>query len=70
MIEGDLKTAIGRFGVSQDHISRLLERGTMQGVKVGHDWLVQTSSLENYMANRPKPGPKPRSRHDGQPKRE
>ncbi len=33
MIEGYLKTASGRFGLSQDHIRRLLERGPIQGVK-------------------------------------
>ncbi len=62
MIEGYLTTklASGRCGLSQDHVRRLLECGTTDGVKLGHDWLVLVCALDHYMANRPKPGPKPR----------
>ncbi|MCH8229582.1 MAG: helix-turn-helix domain-containing protein, partial [Chloroflexi bacterium] len=49
-------------GMSQAHIRRLLATGTIKGVKVGRDWLVIQASLENYMANRPRPGRKPKGR--------
>jgi hypothetical protein len=64
MIEGFMTTrqASFQFPLSQAHIRRLLEAGTVQGVKAGHDWLVDIASLEHYMANRPKPGPKPKER--------
>ncbi len=60
MIEGFLTTkqASAVSGISQAHIRRLLESGTVRGVKAGHDWLVRTDSMEHYMANRPKRGRK------------
>ena len=62
MIEGYLtsKQAGVKSGVSQAHIRLLMETGKLQGMKVGRDWLVATASLEYYMANRPKRGPKRR----------
>ena len=54
------RQASERFEITKAHIRLLLEREAIQGVKVGRDWFVLTSSLEHYMANRPKPGPKPR----------
>ena len=67
MIEGYLSTkqASLKVGLSQDHVRRLLERGTIEGVKIGHDWLLLVDSLDHYMANRPKPGPKPKRRRRG-----
>ena len=62
MIEDFLTTnqAASRVKLTNHHIRRLLERGTIDGVKVGRDWLVSIQSIDFYMANRPKPGPKPR----------
>lgn len=62
MIEDYLTTrqASAKYGLSQAHIRRLLEAGTLRGVKAGHDWLAQMSSLEEYMANRPRRGKKPK----------
>ena len=67
MIEGYLTTKQGaeRSGLSRDHVRRLLEWGRLEGMKVGRDWLVSINSLDHYMANRPKPGPKPRRRRRG-----
>ena len=64
MIQGFLTTKQASILVplSQAHIRRLLEAGTIKGVKAGHDWLILTESLEHYMANRPKPGRKPKKR--------
>ena len=61
MIEGFLTTnqAAARVKLTNHHIRRLLERGTIEGVKGGRDWLVAIQSLDDYMVNRPKPGPKP-----------
>ena len=42
--------------ISREQIQRLLRRGRLQGVKLGHDWLVHWPSLSAYMANRPRPG--------------
>ena len=39
---------------------RLLERGQIDGLKIGRDWFVLIDALDAYMVNRPKPGPKPR----------
>lgn len=45
-------------GLSRDHISFLLRRGTLKGLKVERDWLVEERALKVYLAKRPKPGPK------------
>ena len=62
MIDGYLTTkqASERCGLSAAHIRRLLEYSTIRGVKAGHDWLLETTSLEEYLANRPRPGRKPK----------
>ena len=39
---------------------RLLERGILDGTKIGRDWFVMVESLGRYMANRPKRGRKSR----------
>ena len=66
MLEGHLTTkqASERHGLTDSHFRRLLERGTIQGFKAGRDWLIDLESLEQYMANRPKPGRKPKDRKD------
>ena len=63
MIRGYINTkeAAERSGISVDHIRRLLEDGNVQGFKVQRDWLVNVRSLDNYAANRPRPGRKPGS---------
>ena len=60
MIEGLLTTgqASKKYSLTDAHIRRLLIDGTIEGQKLGHIWLVNTLSLDNYMANRPKPGMK------------
>ncbi len=64
MIEGYLTTkqASEKSGISDAHLRRLLEHATIEGTKAGHIWLVHVDSLELYMANRPKSGPKPKNR--------
>ena len=67
MIEGYLTTnqASERYRLSDAHIRRLLEADTVRGVKAGRDWLVDIDSMEHYMANRPKRGPKPKKEQTG-----
>jgi len=54
------KEASKRSGLTQAHISLLLSRGTLQGHKVARDWMVYVPSLDAYLANRPKRGPRPK----------
>ena len=60
MIDGYLtsKQASEKSGMSQGHIRLLMETKKLAGLKVGRDWLVETRSLEYYMGNRPKRGPR------------
>ena len=64
MIDGYLTTrqASEKSGISQAHLRRLMEYGKLSGLKIGRDWLIDVSSLDRYVANRPKRGPKPASR--------
>ena len=52
------------YGLTDSHFRRLLERGTIRGFKAGRDWLIDIESLAQYMANRPKPGRKPKDKGD------
>ncbi len=45
-------------GLGQEYIQRLLRRGRLEGLKLGHDWLVYEDSLEAFLASPRKPGPK------------
>ena len=64
MLQGFLTTrqASRRSGISDAHLRRLLASGVLRGVRVGRDWLIEESSLEHYLAHRPRPGRKPRRR--------
>ncbi len=69
MIDGYLTTNLAseHSGISQAHLRRLLETGTINGVKTGRDWLVRVDALEYYMANRPKRGGRGKAHGDVQP---
>ena len=45
-------------GFSRQHIHRLLRSGNIEGIKLGHDWLVYEDSLMAYLALPHKRGPK------------
>ncbi len=49
-------------GLSARQIARLLQRGVIEGVKPGHDWLVRPSAVMAYLRQERKPGPKPKHR--------
>ena len=50
--------ATEKSGLSRVHIQRLLRNGQLEGVKLGHDWLVFEDSLLVYLAHPRKTGPK------------
>jgi excisionase family DNA binding protein len=65
-ISGDrtlLPTAVAcqRTGFSRGYIQRLLKSGRVEGIKLGHDWLIYEDSLAAFLAQ-------PRQR--GRPKRQ
>ena len=37
-----------KYGLSKEHIARMLKAGKLQGKKIGHDWLVYEPSLKAY----------------------
>ena len=45
-------------GLSREHIQRLLRTGKIQGFKPGHDWLVYEDTLQTFLAQPRKTGPK------------
>ncbi len=45
-------------GVGREYIQRLLRSGRLEGIKLGHDWLVYEDSLKAFIAQPRKPGPK------------
>lgn len=47
-----------RAKVTQEYIQWLLRQGRLEGFKVGHDWLVFEDSLDAFLAQPRKPGPK------------
>ena len=56
------KEASERYGIDQGYLAFLVTRGAIKGVKIARNWLLYLPSLEAYMQNRPKRGPKPGTR--------
>lgn len=44
--------ACERTGFSRGYIQRLLKSGRIEGVKLGHDWLLYEDSLVSFLAQR------------------
>ncbi len=42
------REASEKYGLSKEHIARMLKAGQLQGKKIGHDWLVYEPSLLKY----------------------
>ncbi len=53
------KEASKRYPLSASHLARLLQEEVIEGIKVGHDWLIYEPSLIEYLEKPRKPGPKP-----------
>lgn len=51
-----------RAGFSEAHVSYLLRKGIVEGVKFGWSWAVYWPSMEAYLATNPRPGPKFRTK--------
>ncbi len=47
-----------RTGYSKTYLTRLLRNGTLEGFRLGRDWLIFTDSLDAFLAVPHKPGPK------------
>ena len=55
-------------GLGREYIQRLLRHGRVEGVKLGHDWLVYEDSLAAFLATPRKTGPKgPRKKAESTP---
>ena len=54
-------TACQRTGLSRGYIQRLVKAGRIEGVKLGHDWLLYEDSLATFLAH-----PRERGRPKGQ----
>ena len=50
--------AEARTGYSRTYLTRLLRNGTLEGFRLGRDWLIFSDSLERFLAVPHKPGPK------------
>jgi excisionase family DNA binding protein len=50
--------AAAQTGFSKTYLTRLLRNGTLEGFRLGRDWLIYTDSLDRYLAVPHKPGPK------------
>ena len=51
--------AAQRSELSRVYIAQLLRKGTLEGFHFGRDWFVYTDSLEQFLATKRRPGPKP-----------
>lgn len=50
--------AAQRTGLSPAWIRRLLQRGQIEGVKVGRNWLTTEQAIRDYLEIDRRPGPK------------
>ncbi len=50
--------AVQLSGLSREHIQRLLRQKLLEGMKLGHDWLLFEDSLKAFLAQPRKTGPK------------
>ncbi len=51
--------AATRSGLSRVYLAQLLRKGTLDGFRLGRDGFIYTDSLEQFLATKRKPGPKP-----------
>jgi excisionase family DNA binding protein len=52
-------------GLSARQLRWLLQRGLINGVKPGRDWLVKPSAVMEYLRQERKPGRRPKDRKVG-----
>jgi excisionase family DNA binding protein len=49
-------------GLTDRHIRWLLQRGIIEGIRPGHEWLVKPSTMMEYLRRERKPGRRRSSR--------
>ena len=47
-----------RSGLSKVYLANLLRQGKLDGFQLGREWFIYTDSLDRFLANPRKPGPK------------
>ncbi len=50
------KEASELYNLSQSQLAHLARTQTVKARKVGHDWLIYSPSLKEYLASNPHPG--------------
>lgn len=50
--------AAERAELSRVYLAQLLRKGTLDGFQFGRDWFVYVDSLEQFLQQKRKPGPK------------
>lgn len=48
-------------GYSADHLRRLIQKGKMEGWRIGRNFVTTREAVDGYVAQLPRPGPKPKS---------
>ena len=48
-------------GLSADHLRRLVEKGTLWGVKIGYSWVTSRQAIEEYNSQKHPRGRKPKA---------
>ena len=51
-------------GLSMSHLSLLIRKGELWGMKIGRNWVTTEEAIQDYLAKGLKPGPKPRKRQN------
>lgn len=51
-------------GYTPQHIRLLIRQGLISARRAGGIWLIEASSLHNYIDSNPKPGPKSEKKED------
>lgn len=46
------RQAADLLGYTVQHVRRLVRSGTLRGIKHGRDWVVEKTSVEQYLADR------------------
>lgn len=41
-----------RLGYTVQHVRRLIKQGDLKGAKMGRDWLVEASSVDDFLLRR------------------
>ncbi len=50
--------ATERSGLSKTYLTQLLREGTLEGFQLSREWLIYADSLERFLAQPRKPGPR------------